>query len=70
MEKIKKSKIEIPLIINGKEYRTEEKGYCILTKKKDAAGNFYINDKPTGSIIKQQPFGASRASDTKDKARK
>ncbi len=34
MENIKKSKIEIPLIINGKEYITEEKGDCILTHEK------------------------------------
>ena len=33
-----------------------------------AAGNFYINDKPTGSIVGQQPFGGSRASGTNDKA--
>jgi 1-pyrroline-5-carboxylate dehydrogenase len=32
------------------------------------AGNFYINDKPTGSIVGQQPFGGSRASGTNDKA--
>ena len=33
-----------------------------------AAGNFYINDKPTGAVIAQQPFGGSRASGTNDKA--
>ena len=33
-----------------------------------AAGNFYINDKPTGAVIGQQPFGGSRASGTNDKA--
>jgi 1-pyrroline-5-carboxylate dehydrogenase len=33
-----------------------------------AAGNFYINDKPTGSVVGQQPFGGSRASGTNDKA--
>jgi 1-pyrroline-5-carboxylate dehydrogenase len=33
-----------------------------------AAGNFYINDKPTGAMIGQQPFGGSRASGTNDKA--
>jgi 1-pyrroline-5-carboxylate dehydrogenase len=33
-----------------------------------AAGNFYLNDKPTGSIVGQQPFGGSRASGTNDKA--
>lgn len=34
----------------------------------NAAGNFYINDKPTGAIVGQQPFGGSRASGTNDKA--
>jgi 1-pyrroline-5-carboxylate dehydrogenase len=33
-----------------------------------AAGNFYLNDKPTGSVVGQQPFGGSRASGTNDKA--
>ena len=33
-----------------------------------AAGNFYINDKPTGSVVGQQPFGGARASGTNDKA--
>ncbi|MHC4540058.1 MAG: L-glutamate gamma-semialdehyde dehydrogenase [Planctomycetota bacterium] len=33
-----------------------------------AAGNFYINDKPTGAVVAQQPFGGSRASGTNDKA--
>lgn len=33
-----------------------------------AAGNFYINDKPTGAMVAQQPFGGSRASGTNDKA--
>ena len=33
-----------------------------------AAGNFYLNDKPTGAVVGQQPFGGSRASGTNDKA--
>jgi 1-pyrroline-5-carboxylate dehydrogenase len=33
-----------------------------------AAGNFYVNDKPTGAIVNQQPFGGARASGTNDKA--
>ncbi|MDZ7847735.1 MAG: hypothetical protein U5L96_13750 [Owenweeksia sp.] len=35
---------------------------------RDAAGNFYINDKPTGAVVNQQPFGGGRASGTNDKA--
>lgn len=37
-------------------------------KLRFAAGNFYINDKPTGAVVGQQPFGGSRASGTNDKA--
>jgi 1-pyrroline-5-carboxylate dehydrogenase len=35
---------------------------------RDSAGNFYINDKPTGAVVAQQPFGGGRASGTNDKA--
>jgi hypothetical protein len=34
----------------------------------NAAGNFYINDKPTGAVVGRQPFGGGRASGTNDKA--
>ncbi|MFO7765958.1 MAG: L-glutamate gamma-semialdehyde dehydrogenase [Pelovirga sp.] len=39
-----------------------------MDKLENAAGNFYINDKPTGSVVGQQPFGGARASGTNDKA--
>jgi 1-pyrroline-5-carboxylate dehydrogenase len=38
------------------------------TALRHAAGNFYINDKPTGAVVGQQPFGGARASGTNDKA--
>lgn len=38
------------------------------TRLRQAAGNFYINDKPTGAVVGQQPFGGARASGTNDKA--
>ncbi len=38
------------------------------TALKNAAGNYYINDKPTGAVVGQQPFGGARASGTNDKA--
>ena len=41
------------------------KGSTVLS---GAAGNFYLNDKPTGAVVGQQPFGGSRASGTNDKA--
>ena len=48
------------------------KGRDVIVKMtdalRDAAGNFYINDKPTGAVVGQQPFGGSRASGTNDKA--
>ncbi len=37
-------------------------------KLRNAAGNFYINDKPTGAVVNQQPFGGARGSGTNDKA--
>jgi 1-pyrroline-5-carboxylate dehydrogenase len=39
-----------------------------MLRLRDAAGNFYINDKPTGAVVGQQPFGGERASGTNDKA--
>ena len=39
-----------------------------LAGLRDAAGNFYINDKPTGAVVGQQPFGGRAASGTNDKA--
>jgi 1-pyrroline-5-carboxylate dehydrogenase len=40
----------------------------MMDKLRNAAGNFYINDKPTGAVVGQQPFGGARASGTNDKA--
>lgn len=45
--------------------------YAIITateKLQNAAGNFYINDRPTGAVVGQQPFGGARGSGTNDKA--
>ena len=40
----------------------------MATRLRHAAGNFYVNDKPTGAVVGQQPFGGGRASGTNDKA--
>jgi 1-pyrroline-5-carboxylate dehydrogenase len=40
----------------------------VMERLRDAAGNFYINDKSTGAVVGQQPFGGGRASGTNDKA--
>ncbi|MEJ1238594.1 L-glutamate gamma-semialdehyde dehydrogenase [Chryseolinea sp. T2] len=51
-------------IFSGDRYAIEE-----ATKRlSNAAGNFYINDKPTGAVVGQQPFGGARGSGTNDKA--
>lgn len=51
-------------IISNDRYSIE-----LATKKlSNAAGNFYINDKPTGAVVGQQPFGGARGSGTNDKA--
>ncbi|MCF6184363.1 MAG: aldehyde dehydrogenase family protein, partial [Bacteroidales bacterium] len=51
--------------IFSKDRRAIEKAKQIL---RHAAGNFYINDKPTGAVVNQQPFGGARGSGTNDKA--
>ena len=42
--------------------------HALSNALRNAAGNFYINDKPTGAVVGQQPFGGARASGTNDKA--
>ena len=51
-------------VISQDRYSIEE----AVKALRNAAGNFYINDKPTGAIVGQQPFGGARASGTNDKA--
>jgi 1-pyrroline-5-carboxylate dehydrogenase len=58
-----------PYALTGAVFSTDraaiEQAHRVLS---DAAGNFYINDKPTGAVVGQQPFGGGRASGTNDKA--
>ncbi len=51
-------------IFSQDRYATE----LMMRKLVNSAGNFYINDKPTGAVVGQQPFGGARASGTNDKA--
>lgn len=51
-------------IISRNRYAIE----LATNKLRNSAGNFYINDKPTGAVVGQQPFGGARASGTNDKA--
>lgn len=58
-----------PYALTGAIFAQDRKAIIEMTRSlRDAAGNFYINDKPTGAVVGQQPFGGSRASGTNDKA--
>ena len=58
-----------PYALTGAIFGTDRKAINLAHRKLvNAAGNFYINDKPTGAVVGQQPFGGSRASGTNDKA--
>ena len=58
-----------PYALTGCVWGTDSEAINFATEKlTHAAGNFYINDKPTGAVVGQQPFGGSRASGTNDKA--
>jgi 1-pyrroline-5-carboxylate dehydrogenase len=55
--------------LTGAVFAKERYAIEVANKKLvNAAGNFYINDKPTGAVVGQQPFGGARASGTNDKA--
>ena len=58
-----------PYALTGAVIATDRAAIDLATERlKNAAGNFYINDKPTGAVVGQQPFGGARASGTNDKA--
>ena len=58
-----------PYGLTGAVFANDRFAVDLAVKKLvNAAGNFYINDKPTGAVVGQQPFGGSRASGTNDKA--
>ncbi len=58
-----------PYALTGAVFATERSAVREATSAlRNAAGNFYINDKPTGAVVGQQPFGGARASGTNDKA--
>jgi 1-pyrroline-5-carboxylate dehydrogenase len=55
--------------LTGAVFSTDRYAANIATRAlENSAGNFYINDKPTGAVVGQQPFGGARASGTNDKA--
>lgn len=58
-----------PYALTGSIFANCREAVELATEKLvNAAGNFYINDKPTGAVVGQQPFGGARASGTNDKA--
>jgi len=58
-----------PYALTGAIFAQDRKAIAAMAARlRHAAGNFYINDKPTGAVVGQQPFGGSRASGTNDKA--
>jgi 1-pyrroline-5-carboxylate dehydrogenase len=58
-----------PYALTGAIFATDRSVISDLSARlRNAAGNFYINDKPTGAVVGQQPFGGARASGTNDKA--
>ena len=58
-----------PYALTGSIFARDRRAIALASEKlRYAAGNFYINDKPTGAVVGQQPFGGARASGTNDKA--
>jgi 1-pyrroline-5-carboxylate dehydrogenase len=58
-----------PYALTGAVFAQDRAAIALTTDLlRHAAGNFYINDKPTGAVVGQQPFGGGRASGTNDKA--
>ncbi len=58
-----------PYALTGAVFARDRSAIARMAKAlRHAAGNFYVNDKPTGAVVGQQPFGGARASGTNDKA--
>jgi 1-pyrroline-5-carboxylate dehydrogenase len=58
-----------PYALTGSVFARDRRAVVEASRTlRNAAGNFYINDKPTGAVVGQQPFGGARASGTNDKA--
>ena len=58
-----------PYALTGAVFANERYAIQEASQKlRYSAGNFYVNDKPTGAVVGQQPFGGGRASGTNDKA--
>jgi 1-pyrroline-5-carboxylate dehydrogenase len=68
-ETLKECDVATPYALTGAIWARERSAISTASRLlRHAAGNFYINDKPTGAVVGQQPFGGGRASGTNDKA--
>ncbi|GIH07078.1 1-pyrroline-5-carboxylate dehydrogenase [Rhizocola hellebori] len=66
---VKQAESVAPYALTGAVWAQDRKAIEWMSRElRFAAGNFYINDKPTGAVVGQQPFGGARASGTNDKA--
>jgi 1-pyrroline-5-carboxylate dehydrogenase len=58
-----------PYALTGAVFATDRRAVRqAMAALRNSAGNFYVNDKPTGAVVGQQPFGGARGSGTNDKA--
>jgi 1-pyrroline-5-carboxylate dehydrogenase len=68
-EVVRQAESVAPYALTGSVFATDRRVIDRVSETlRYAAGNFYINDKPTGAVVGQQPFGGARASGTNDKA--
>jgi 1-pyrroline-5-carboxylate dehydrogenase len=68
-EVVRQAEAVAPYALTGSIFATDRAAIDRAARElRYAAGNFYINDKPTGAVVGQQPFGGARASGTNDKA--
>src|SRR5262249_20122432 len=66
---VERAESSTPYALTGALFATDRRAIDWAGERlRYAAGNFYINDKPTGAVVGQQPFGGARASGTNDKA--
>jgi 1-pyrroline-5-carboxylate dehydrogenase len=66
---VRQAESAAPYALTGSVFATDRRAINWAARAlRYAAGNFYINDKPTGAVVGQQPFGGARASGTNDKA--
>ncbi len=69
METLRLCDTSTPYALTGAIFARDREAIAVMSRElRHSAGNFYINDKPTGAVVGQQPFGGSRASGTNDKA--